>query len=401
MVNLGAINDYKTRISSNNIKSAMMNNTHRFLHSNFHNSPSFFEVTINSSPTPIGVTIVDDSKVKEQKEIVAFEYELKNGDIVDWLNEKWITILTDNMGDGLYYRSVMRRCVGQLKWLDNEGVIQSAYFTFKSDPATNFGVEDGRIISVGNERRTLIVDRNSTTAKFKKGNRFIFDGRAWRISALDTISVSDISIITVDEDEINSADDSLELGIANYISRLKKYSIRVLNQTDSIMIGESYQIIAHLYDGDKLVSNTALTFTSSNGTVATVDQNGLVIPITEGEAEIRISYGDISQIFVLNVKSNVVDNLSVVFESQPLIYVNQTKTFAVHFENNGQPYDDVAVFKLLNDDDSPTTLATIQSTESNRCVIKAGSKIGYVNLYVSNSNQAVSSSQRIQIKSII
>ncbi|GAV11290.1 Ig-like domain-containing protein [Paenibacillus sp. NAIST15-1] len=398
---MGVINDYKTRISSANIKSSMMTNTHRFLRSNFHNSPSYFEVSVNSSPTLIRVTIVDDSKVKEQKEIVAFDYELKNGDIVDWLNEKWITILTDNMGDGLYYRSVMRRCVGQLKWIDNEGAIQSAYFTFKSDPATNFGVEDGRIISIGNERRSLIVDRNSTTAKFKKGNRFIFDGRAWKISALDTISVSDISIVTVDEDEINTADDNLELGIANYISRLKKYSINVLNQTDSLKIGETYQVIAHLYDGDKLISGAALSFTSSNETVATVDQNGLVTPISEGETEIIVAYGDIRQSFVMNVKLNVIDSLTVVFETQSLIYVKQTKTFTVHFENNGQTYDDSATFKLLGDDDTPTTLATIQSTDINECVLVAGSKIGHVKLHISNSNNTISSVQRIQIKSII
>ncbi|MEK4008338.1 hypothetical protein [Paenibacillus sp. FSL H3-0333] len=179
-------------------------------------------VSLNSTVTINGMVqksaqIVDDSDTKDQKAISIVDHVLKNGDIIDWQSEKWINIVTDNMS-GLYYRGVLRRCNGSLKWNDEHGILNERYFTFKSDPSTNFGVSDGRIIAVGNERRTLLVSCDDRTRLFKRDQRFLFDSRAWKITAIDNISVKNISIVTLEEDLIDTAKDNLELEIADYVA---------------------------------------------------------------------------------------------------------------------------------------------------------------------------------------
>jgi hypothetical protein len=178
---------------------------------------SLNSIVIVNEDTEIAAQIVDDSATKDQKAITVIDFKLKNGDIIDWQNEKWINIVTDNMAD-IYYRGVLRRCNGSLKWVDTQGEINKRYFTFKSDPSTNFGVSDGRILSIGNERRTLLVSCDDDTRLFKRDQRFIFDSRAWKITAIDNISIKNISIVTFEEDQINTAKDNLELEIANYVA---------------------------------------------------------------------------------------------------------------------------------------------------------------------------------------
>jgi hypothetical protein len=172
-------------------------------------------VVVNNA-VAINSQIVDDSETKDQKKISTLDYQLKNGDLIYWQNEKWINILTDNLSD-IYYRGILRRCVGSLKWLDEAGDINERYFTFKSDPATNFGIDEGRIITLGNERRTLLVSYDDDTKTLRKDKRFLFDTRAWKITAIDNISIKGISIITVQEDQIDTAKDNIILQIADYI----------------------------------------------------------------------------------------------------------------------------------------------------------------------------------------
>lgn len=206
---MSSINDYIARVSGKTIKSTTTDSTINFLKNNIVNTPSYFEVTINNSSSPYGVQIVDESNVRDQKLITCLDYQLKNGDIIDWQDAKWINVLTDNMSD-IYYRGTLRRCVGQLKWLDPDGLPLERYFTFKSDSSTNFGVQDGRIMTLGNERRILIVPLDDETKLFGKDKRFIFDSRAWRVTAVDTISVDGLLMLTVDEDTIDSDDDLVD-----------------------------------------------------------------------------------------------------------------------------------------------------------------------------------------------
>jgi hypothetical protein len=315
---MSSINDYLARVSGKTIKSTTTDNTRHFLRNGIVNSPSYFEVSINeSSPYLYGVQIVDDSNVRDQKLITCLDHELKNGDIIDWQSSKWINILTDNMSD-IYYRGSLRRCVGQLKWIDSNGLLKEKYFTFKSDSSTNFGVQDGRVMSLGNERRVLITPLDADTKKIVKDKRFIFDERAWKVSALDRISVGGLLILTLDEDEIDKSKDNLELGIADYTIPstpspepiLTGYLVEI-NGSESIKKNMSQTYIATVYvDG---VINTSLsvswellddTETTTTTLAAITSQNGYECIVKAGATigqyvKLKVTVGNSS---VLSIK---------------------------------------------------------------------------------------------------
>lgn len=242
-----------------------INHAKRVMRKTFKESPSYFSVQINDEEC-IDTWVVDDSNVRDQKLIICLDYQLQNGDIINWQNENWINILTDNMSD-IYYRGTLRRCNGTLYWQTSTGTTLSYHFTFKSDPATNFGVEDGRIMSLGNERRTLLINADEESKKVAKGKRFIFDSRAWKVTAIDSISVNGLLTLTVEESEIDSSKDNLELEIADYIPPTPLpvepepvgFSV-VIEGSDSIKKGMSQSYAAEVYANGVLVTNRSITW---------------------------------------------------------------------------------------------------------------------------------------------
>ncbi|MCM3274453.1 hypothetical protein, partial [Paenibacillus elgii] len=139
----------------------------------------------NESVSPIGVQITDDSKTKEQKVIT---FRMKDpytfGDYIKWKNDYWLTVMYDDIG-GIYQRGIIQKCVSSLRWLDSEGLIQEAWFTYRLDFYRGAGVNDDKVITRPSERRYIYVQKNEDTLRLRKGQRFIFDGRPWKLTAID------------------------------------------------------------------------------------------------------------------------------------------------------------------------------------------------------------------------
>lgn len=201
---------------------------------------------------------------KEQvSNIMAKPYEtFSTGEVVVFDDEEYLIIGTDP-DKSIYTKGTMKRCVGQLKWYDSDGDLHSRHFAMKTDPATNFGTEYDRYMSLGDERRSIYLSFDIETKDLRKGKRFIFDSRAWKIAAIDTKTIVGLSIVTLQEDEINEAIDNLDLEIADYYNRNQptippvvenEYSIAI-NGVDKITKGRqsSYEAVVTL---DDLIENT-------------------------------------------------------------------------------------------------------------------------------------------------
>jgi hypothetical protein len=300
--------------------------------------------------------------------------------------------------------------VGQLKWLDSNGLQKERYFTFKSDSSTNFGVQDGRIMTLGNERRNLMAPLDDDTKLIGKDKRFIFDGRAWKVSSVDRISVDGLIILTVDEDEIRPSIDNVELGVANYYIDQATYEVFIANGNPlSLQVGNSIQLNVTVKRNSVELDNPTVTYTSSNPLVASVNSSGLVSGISEGSVIITVSaMGSSTQLNISVSALGAVDNFAISISSTSAIpneiRKGQTKTYQATVFNNGVLVSDQAVqFELFSDDMlSPTTLATINSQSSTGCIVKnINSTTGFIQLKVSLlSNPSVFKWQRIEMKSL-
>ncbi len=379
--------------------------------SSFYNSPSYYQVDAYSPSNPLSSTtfdcwITDDSDVKDQKNIIAHPNQtIDKGYLIYWTNQSsyWLVTQADVDYGGIYSRGTMQKCNATVKWLDSDGTsIREAYFCYKTDTASNFGVSDGKILIMPNERRTIVIQSNQYTNLLRKDKRFIFDNRGWKVTSIDGVINGLISIVLT-EDDINIAKDNSNLRIANYYDDVNDYEIKVSNIITNLEQSSNYQILAKVYNHDVEVVSATPTYTSSNTNIMTVSSSGLVTGVAIGTANITISYGDVSKVLPIEIMSTSVTNRYVVFDTVATIWTKQTKTFEVHYENNGVTFVDTSIFSVTDTDGNATDLVTIssQSSSDNSCVLKANSDVGSFILNVHNTADTISGTLTVKVNSLL
>jgi hypothetical protein len=379
--------------------------------SGFYDSPSYYQVTINSSPTPSDVWIVDDSESKSLKRLTtkpddALSTSLSVGDSVKWGNDYWLTLIVDDMG-GIYRRGSIELCVSSIKWQDSTGSIKEAPFYITTTYNNSLGINQDNYLILGSERRYIAIQNNSDTSKIKKGQRFIFDGnRCWKVNSISNLNVGLINL-TLEEDQVNEATDNVDLRVCDYITH--NYAISITNGSSvSMNANSTLQLNITVTDNGNIVSSPSLTYTSSDTAISTVDSNGLVTAVTSGGATITVAMTSDTSIYAtigVNVVVVVTDNYSVSISGSSVIKQNQTSTYTSSVTNNGVVVNDQLVtFDIFADDKvSTTTLAKISSQDGKSCtVVNNNATNGYVQVRVMlQSDNSIIGWFRVQMKSLI
>ncbi|MGG1650428.1 hypothetical protein ABHN03_16620 [Paenibacillus sp. NRS-1775] len=368
--------------------------------STFSQSPNYFQVNINGESNQ-EVWITDDGDVREQKNIVALNYPLKMGDLVIWRDKTWLCNHVDDME--IYHRGVILICYSTLKWLDGQGEIQETPLSFKTDTSSNFGIQEGRILMMPNERRQITVQKNNQTEKIKKNRRFIIDGRAWKTVGINRL-IDGLINLTLEEQDIIPTD-NLELEIADYMGNIADYQLKVLNVKDVVAIEENQalQLNIELTNNSKVIEiDDKIIYSVADETIILVSPTGLVTPLKKGTSKITISFRNISQTIQVNVTSSTTNNYTAHITGDDFIKYNMTKSFACSFKDNGIDRQEKAHFWLTETDGlTPTTLASIIEQDGQICKIKANNKKGRVILHVENSTRLAHTSKVIEIKSLL
>lgn len=381
--------------------------TKNVIKSTFTCSPSYYQVqayppSTPSTSTPLDVWITDDSKLKDQKQVIAIpDQTLDNGYLFYWKKVYWLIVNADpELGD-IYSRGIAWKCYSSLKWLDESGLTQESPFTYRLDFYRGAGVNDGKVLIVPSERRYIYIQSNIYTSKIKKDIKFIFDDRVWKVTAIDGL-ITGLIYLELEETEVDPTKDNMELRIADYYSKVSNYIVAIShNDISSIYVGNPYQINVQVTNRGDIVS-VPIVFTSSNETIASIDSIGLLTNHKKGEVTITASYENASDAITLNVLEQVVNNYSVDIFGNTDIRYNATLNFSCIFKNNGFVINDTSEYWLTGDDGtSQTNLVSIvsQDNSKNTCSIKAAKVSGYFRLHVKNKNSLISNFKRIQIKS--
>lgn len=393
---------YKSYLSNckTNVRDRNILHTKQVMSSTFSQSPNYFQVNINGESNQ-EVWITDDGDVREQKNIVALNYPLKMGDLVIWRDKTWLCNHVDDME--IYHRGVILICYSTLKWLDGQGEIQETPLSFKTDTSSNFGIQEGRILMMPNERRQITVQKNNQTEKIKKNRRFIIDGRAWKTVGINRL-IDGLINLTLEEQDIIPTD-NLELEIADYMGNIADYQLKVLNVKDVVAIEENQalQLNIELTNNSKVIEiDDKIIYSVADETIILVSPTGLVTPLKKGTSKITISFRNISQTIQVNVTSSTTNNYTAHITGDDFIKYNMTKSFACSFKDNGIDRQEKAHFWLTETDGlTPTTLASIIEQDGQICKIKANNKKGRVILHVENSTRLAHTSKVIEIKSLL
>ena len=352
----------------------------------FSNSPSLTDITINNSITPTKAIIVEGRSVLQKKLFVEVSQTLKNGDTITFNNTKWIATDYEEIANA-YKRAILESSLGMLKFINEHGVIVSYPFAIKREIASS-ELDDTRIIVLGKDKRSIIVQSNNDTIKIKKGQRFIFDDVAWAVASVNKL-IQGIVTLELEETQINNVTDNLTLGVADYTIK-NVYQLKILNGSSiNTTTGQFIQLNTEVRLNDEIVTSP-LTYQSSNSAIATVSNSGLITPIANGNATITVrlsSEPSVLRTIELVVENIVVqNNVSLQILGRNSLKLTQQTTYTFSLTINGQVVSENGVWTVLGVNDIPTSLVMNSSLSNVLTLTANNSQVGQVKISVTTTS---------------
>lgn len=182
----------------------------------------------------------DKEKTNYDDKMLSIDYAagFKAGDIFEWINTgtKWLVYLP-HLTEDAYFRSEIRRCKWQIKWVDEDRKYQETWCYIRGPVETKIDSIQKSGISVDVPNWSLDIympDNPKTRAHFKRYTRFLFDDIAWEVQVVDRISIDGVLQIVALEYFNDIDKDDIEDNVANAFKIIPERE--TIN--DDVIVGE-------------------------------------------------------------------------------------------------------------------------------------------------------------------
>jgi len=327
--------------------------------------------------------------------------DIKRGDLINWDGENWLIISEIGHKKFIYRKGIIQKTNYNIKF-NFTGIIKQ--FSCIVDSKV-FDLETNQYLTLPAGKIIVSMQSNIDTNNIVLGQRFISMKNAWKVTGIDRTK-NGLIILHCDIDAFTASDDLLNevANAGDYI-----YTLEIINgETANIQQGNTLQLNTVVKLNGNIVTGKTVIYSSNNTNIATIDSNGLVTAMQEGQCIITAYLADNPSVFdTINITVTALPqhNYTVTISGNTSINKGKTATYTATFKDNDIPITETSQFWLTADDGvSATTLATItsQDANANTCVVAANNTdIGYVKLWCKNTaGTIVSEPFRIQIKSV-
>ena len=319
---------------------------------------------------------------------------IKTGSIIKWDNDNYLT-LTQIESNLAYLTAKIQKCNHVLKFYnyDQQLVWYPAIVTNRSGD-----ISEDRFLILPDNKFKIILSANNDTSNISRDKRFIFNNSAWKVVSVNKIIEGLIELI-VQEDQINNNDDKENEIADRWKYENDNYNIKIWNgNATNLNIGEVLQLDIQVTNNNIVISDPSLIYTSDNEDVVMVDENGSVLAINDGVANIIISLVDnenVTATIAIIVNDVVVDNYHIEIIGPDSIIIGFEELYKFKLFNNGvEILDQSCVWEILGE------YATITESDYNSCNILAGNKSNVnVELVCKVSELSIEQSKIIDITS--
>ena len=213
--------------------------------------------------------------------IAPLEVGLDKGTIFKWDGYDWIVLKKMFRPDQPGFNGIAYRCTGELKWIDDDGIlhVQPAYI--RSGRITNaLGVTpdvnrvfDNIVMHDTDWNMMAATQQPNPLPLLHPEMRFVIKGQSYRVTNVDNVSIDNVSILSLVDDKTLDTDD-----LINDIAYADEYEYTIAND-----LGEEVKLYAGdvmelpvrvLRDGIRV--EEPYTLTSSDSSIVEVNGNKLI-----------------------------------------------------------------------------------------------------------------------------
>ncbi|MGM1019039.1 MAG: Ig-like domain-containing protein [Bacillota bacterium] len=323
---------------------------------------------IRDATNPIQIT---------DEKIIRAATPLQTGNIVDYRYERYlITSQVDRNEQSC--RGRMKKCnqrlalnwSGQVKWFD--AVVE----------ARTFSTETGKVISMPEGNILVSLQDNADARDITLSQRFYMTHQPFKVTGIDR-TINGIIQLSCTLDSINTAYDDVEHNIADRwkYEFAHTYALHIHQGTMAhVLLNETLSLNVTATDNGNELTNPAITYTSSDPSVISVDQLGQVMGIALGQASItgKLTY---HPTVLSTIEMRVIETgthiYSIAITGNPMLKTGQSASYVSHIYDHGtEVFNQSVQWSLRNQDDSIPIMGSITASTGNSVTIKAGSSSG-------------------------
>ena len=334
-----------------------------------------------------GVILTDKQDENRVSQILTVELDvpIKVGDLIMWNNDRWLIYRSTTSSYQPYQKFYMVRCNHFIKWIDEEGKLQSSWIYLlgskDSKIKDNFRTWNEMITPQPNKHINIILPRTH----IRRETEIIILGEAWRLVDYDQNSVDGISFMSFTESKINEQRDDIEQAVAN-IDTKAQWSIEVAAERQ-VSVGEVFEPVYNVLKNG--IATTVEPIIEVDLADWEVIDNKYIKAGFEWPCTITFKYDEAIAHQIVNI--NRVPKITTLLTGNDKIRVGNSADYIV--ESVGE-----VEFNI-----SPSTLATLKVNPDNpkQCTVYANenNKLGTATLTITDVNGEILTKE-IQIVSL-
>lgn len=241
---------------------------------------------------------------KEERSImIDKKYNYKSGDYIEYLGDIYLTNNSIDKDNPFFNTAKMTKCNYILKWVDEGALYEQPCIVINNTKYTG-GTKVQNGFTEVSAMVNIVIQSNENTKKISYGKRLYTMKNAWQVTLIDNITTENTLSWTLGKDSLNSEIDDIENGICDAFEHL--YAISLNSNSQTLVETETFKIIPNVTDNGSIVLNPNVIYTSSDESIAKVDNTGLVTAISIGMCDITCSIGNVNEVLNLTINAKPV-----------------------------------------------------------------------------------------------
>ena len=262
--------------------------------------------------------------------------DIHAGQLLSYSNKIYLAINKETAENGIYYKSDLLKTNAVIHTIINSKEINMPVYAYDiADGLT----QKNNVMSLISGNIHIIAEPNSTIKSLSIDNEFDAVGRHWKI------------------DNIISKDNVIHLYCEVWATTSHTYTVTI-TANDSYHRGESAQLTAVAKQDNTIVNDIPFVWTSSDTSLVTIDNTGLVNFLADGNVTITATWTSQNVSGTKSIAITEPDTYSLSITANDSYTTSDTPTLTANAQKNGTT-DSTATITWNSSD---TSIATVDST---------------------------------------